>query len=448
MPAVPIIAAVSGASAAIGTAAATAVGLGTVSTLAATAIGTGIVAGGMTAIQGGDISDVLENAVTAGATTFVGGTIANAVGGTVAEVTGSQIAGSAAGSAAEALVTGGDAEDVLRSGLLGGIGAGINEARLAAADDYLSNFPGGYGEYTDVPVDISDFAELNPASFQIGDTTFTPDYSLGEGTARAPGLTVAPITTEYQVGDFDYSLGELLDGIGLKMPSVPNIDAMGGGQGIVLKTTDGYITEGGFVPNSYIASLGDPESFINKPVVDVQLSLSELQSTNEEELNRKLAGLDVARALTPYALAALTKKAYDLSREDNTSGFAMVPIPADWRSPEYNMAFTPSAPIDFGSPELLAGTQFARQPVAQIQQPMDVSTLINSLNLQQAEPLPQFGMDQIVGNINDVPMSINDIINSLGQPVQPFGMNQTIGQLNNAPASLNSIIAGIQSQYG
>jgi hypothetical protein len=298
---------------------------------------------------------------------------------------------------------------------------------------------------------MSDFADLNPASFQIGDTTFTPDYSLGQGTARAPGLTVAPINTEYQVGSFDYSLGELLDGLGLKMPTVPNMESMGGGQGIVIKTTDGYITEGGFVPNSYVASLGDPESFINKPVVDVQLSLSELQSTNEEELNRKLAGLDVARALTPYALAALTKRAYDQSREDGAaSGFAIVPIPTDWRSPEYNMAFTPSAPIDFGSPEMLAGTQWAAQPtVAMAQQPMDLSTLINSLNLPQQEQLSQFGVDQVVGNINDVPMSINDIIGNLGQnTMQPFDMNQNFGELNNAPASLNSIIAGIQSQYG
>jgi hypothetical protein len=83
------------------------------------------------------------------------------------------------------------------------------------------------------------------------------------------------------------------------------------------------------------------------------------------------------------------------------------------------------------------------------QQPMDVSTLINSLNLPQQEQLPQFGMDQVVGNINDVPMSINDIISNLGQnAMQPFDMSQNFGELNNAPASLNSIIAGIQSQYG
>ena len=113
------------------------------------------------------------------------------------------------------------------------------------------------------------------------------------------------------------------------------------------------------------------------------------------------------------------------------------------------MAFTPSAPIDFGSPEMLAGTQWSQPTVALAQQPMDVSTLINSLNLQQTEQLPQFGMDQIVGSINDVPMSINDIINNLGQnAMQPFDMSQNFGELNNAPASLNSIIAGIQSQYG
>jgi hypothetical protein len=442
MPAVPIIAAVSGASAAIGTAAAAAVGLGTVSTLAATAIGTGIVAGGMTAIQGGDVSDVLESAVKGGVTTYVGGTIANAVGSTVAEATGSQIAGSAAGSAAEALVSGGDAEDVLRSGLLGGIGAGINEARLAAADEYLNNLPGGYGEYSDLPPDMSDFADLNPASFQIGDTTFTPDYSLGSGTSGAPGLAVAPIDTEYQVGSFDYSLGELLDGLGLQMPNTPNMDSMGGGQGIVIKTTDGYITEGGFVPNSYVASLGDPESFINKPVVDVQLSLSELQSTNEEELNRKLAGLDIAKALTPYALAALTKQAYDQSRGDGAaSGFAIVPIPEDWKSPEYNMAFTPSAPIDFGSPEMLAGTQFARQPQAAAPSFYSLSDVINTLNYQSVP----FVQQQY--QMPDQSFSVPDILQQF-QTSSNVGMDDTIGNLDGSPVTLNSIIAGIQSQYG
>jgi hypothetical protein len=71
MPAVPIVLAVTGTSAAIGAGVATAIGLGTVSTAVATAIGTGVIAGGMTAAQGGDAGDVLKSAVVGGATSYV-----------------------------------------------------------------------------------------------------------------------------------------------------------------------------------------------------------------------------------------------------------------------------------------------------------------------------------------------------------------------------------------
>jgi hypothetical protein len=81
MPAVIPILAVTGASAAIGGAAAAAIGLGTVGAVAATAIGTGIVAGGLTALEGGDLSDVLESAVVGGATTYVGGSLGELVSG-------------------------------------------------------------------------------------------------------------------------------------------------------------------------------------------------------------------------------------------------------------------------------------------------------------------------------------------------------------------------------
>ena len=418
MPAVPIIAAVASVPAAIGAAAATAVGLGTVSAVAATAIGSGIIAGGITAVQGGDISDVLESAVVGGVTSFVGGTVANAVGNTVAAATGSQIAGSAAGSAAGTLATGGNVEQALTSGLLSGIGTGIDEAKLAAADEYLNSLPGGYGDYSDLPPDMSDF-DLPPS---VIDTTFAPDYSLSTGAPIVPdmgaqGIQVPTITELVDVVNqpVDYSLPIPSSSLGLQMPMVPN--------------------------------LGDPESFINQPAPNVEVNIPQLTETAPANIDTELALLDLAKAAAPYAVGALVADEV-INQEEQPSGFPILPVPADWRSPEYNMAFTPSEAIDFGTLGMLAGTQFARQPVAQIQQPMDVSTLINALNLQQAEPLPQFGMDQIVGNINDVPMSINDIINSLGQPVQPFGMNQTIGQLNNAPASLNSIIAGIQSQYG
>ena len=81
MPAVIPILAVTGVSAAIGGAAAAAIGLGTIGAVAATAIGTGIVAGGLTALEGGDLSDVLESAVVGGVTTYVGGSIGELIGG-------------------------------------------------------------------------------------------------------------------------------------------------------------------------------------------------------------------------------------------------------------------------------------------------------------------------------------------------------------------------------
>jgi len=91
MPAVIPILAVTGASAAIGTAAAAAIGLGTIGAVAATAIGTGIVAGGLTALEGGDLSDVLESAVVGGVTTYVGGSIGELIGGGTIDIPSSDI---------------------------------------------------------------------------------------------------------------------------------------------------------------------------------------------------------------------------------------------------------------------------------------------------------------------------------------------------------------------
>lgn len=365
MPAVPIIAAVTGAAGAVGAAAATAIGLGTVSAVAATAIGTGIIAGGVTAVQGGDISDVLESAVVGGATSFVGGTVAGAVGSTVAEATGSNIAGAAAGNAARALVTGGDAEDVLASGLLGGIGAGIGELEQ----------------------------DLRQEQF---DTAMTESGLAGQ-TLMDDG--VQTVLQEYEQAP---SIGQLIQELQpYEQPYIP-------------------------AENEVVM----PE-YVPPPAVD-----------NSAEL----AALGVVKTLAPMAVDAILADSATPAPEDPITGFGIVPIPGDWRSPTYNQEFTPSAPIDFGSRDLLVGTQWDKTAPS-----MDISTLMNVLNNQYIQPQvePQVGLDQIVGNLNNVPMSINDIINNIGNyQAQPFDMSQNIGQLNGAPASLNSIIAGIQSQYG
>lgn len=341
MPAVPIIAAVSGAAGAVGAAAATAIGLGTVSTIAATAIGTGIIAGGMTAIQGGDAGDVLKSAVKGGFTSFVGGSIAGAVGGAVTEATGSTILGNTLGSAAGTFATGGSAEDVLRSGLISGTISG-----LRSAEDIFNQ------------------------------------------------------------RQFEQSM-----------------------------------TESGLAGQTLMS--------------DVDQLLMDIQPTGSLDIPGTASKLDLfgaARGLAPSVITALLQKsAYEnaTTNDEGETYYPVVAAPTDWKSPDYNQPpapFTPLEPIDFGSSELLQGTQWN-----QVAKPMQIDGLMNVLNNQYIQPqaAPQFGLDQIVGNLNNMPMSINDIINNIGNyQAQPFDMSQNIGQLNGAPASLSSIIAGIQGQYG
>jgi hypothetical protein len=405
-------------------------------------IGNAIIQGALTEAQGGNF---LEGAALSGLGSVASGVIQPGIsealgGGTLGNVASSALVG---GVMAEA--SGGD---FTSGALISGIGAGINEARLAAAEEYLNSIPTeGYNPATlPTELDILDVIAAENPVFVQPDTSFTPDYSLSTGAPVIPdmgaqGIQVPTIDELVDVVNqpVDYSLPiPNVSGLGLQMPTVPNLGAMGGGQGITVPVDGGTLTEAGVIPEMFVPDLGDPNSFINQPVPDVSVNIPELPEQKPVDIETELGLLSAAKNLAPLVVGSLLANEV-INQPEQRTGFDIVPIPGDWRSPEYNMAFTPSAAIDFGSPEMLAGTQWAR--------PMDVSTLINSLNLQQ--PQQQFGMNEIVGSINDVPMSINDIINNLGQnTIQPFDMSQNFGELNNAPASLNSIIAGIQSQYG
>ena len=87
----------------------------TVSAEVATAVGSGAISATATAAGGGDASDVLKSFVTGGVTSFVGGEVSNVV----KESTDSAIAAGAASSAAKAAITGGD---VVKSALGGAAG--------------------------------------------------------------------------------------------------------------------------------------------------------------------------------------------------------------------------------------------------------------------------------------------------------------------------------------
>lgn len=139
----------------------------------------------------------------------------------------------------------------------------------------------------------------------------------------------------------------------------------------------------------------------------------------QQDIQNKLTALNVAKTVTPYAVTSiLAKEAYELAKPDAQGNlqYPIVPVPSDWTAPTYNMAFTPSAPIDFGSSELLQGTQW--------QQPVTLSGLINQLNTGPVEPqipdiLAQFQQPytvaptDIIGNLGGRPMSIADIIQGI-----------------------------------
>ncbi len=270
MPAVPIVMAVTGASAAIGAGVATAIGIGTVSTAVATAIGTGVVAGAMTAAEGGDAGDVLKSAVVGGATSFVGGEIAGAVGQSVAEATGSAAAGQIVGNVAAAGVTsGGDEDAMLKAGLLSGIGAGIKEARTAAVDDYLQSIdPQPYGDssgefdYLAATGEAADASLYPPQDFGVPVSMDTPFYS-GDMNSGVSAYTQNPDGTSTYKYD---------DGSSLTIDSSSNI-------------VD-------YIPSADILRAA-PES-------------QNLQA--ERDLEQKLAALNIAQRLAPTAVNALLEK--------------------------------------------------------------------------------------------------------------------------------------------
>jgi hypothetical protein len=138
MPAAPLLvfgAQVTGAAAAVGSAVATAVGLGTVSAAAATAIGSGVISAGITAVSGGDAGDILKSAVVSGGAGYVGGMAGGAAKGALpastSQAVSNTVSAAAAGgasSATGALAYGASPGEALEAGLKGAAVGGLTQA--------------------------------------------------------------------------------------------------------------------------------------------------------------------------------------------------------------------------------------------------------------------------------------------------------------------------------
>jgi hypothetical protein len=389
MPAVPIIAAVTGASAVIGAGAAAAIGLGTVGAVAATAIGTGIVAGGMTALNGGDVGDVLESAIKGGATSYIGGTVAPAVADVVTEATGSTIAGNVIGNVAATAVTGGDEEAILKSGLLGGINSGIDQLKDQIKSDAFDNARTESGLAGQTSVTDAELAGNIEPYKPTTDFSINPDYSLG-GTPLAEGMNAQGIQST-QVTDPFANTGTGLEGV-FDYTLPPQDDGLG------LTMNEGQV-------------LGDENSFINQPAPNVDVTIpAPVVEDNKGLLN----ALDTAKVVAGGLL--MTPPDTLVSPEEGK--FGIVPVPSEWKAPPAPRVaeFTPLAPIDFGNKEMLRGTQWEQ---------------LLSPTYGQVTPMPT--------QTNPSNMTFDELTRILG------GSRESIPTQS---LSINDVIAGIQSQYG
>lgn len=350
--------------------------------------------------QGADPTKAITNAALSYAgSEFISPEISAALGGDTA----ANIAADALVGGTKSAIQGGD---FLTGAVAGGITSGIDEAKLAAAEDYLNSIePGIAYDSTTAPTeqDVINAYNLDVTSPEV--VTYP--------------IEIAPLP----VGQELPSINDVITTISQPDVNVTPTETQTAGQYTsYTQNPDGTLTykwdDGSTITinqNSDVVGYTPSFDLVNAPVANAQ-----------QDISGKLATLDIAKAITPYALTTLlAKSAYDAVTQ-NASGqnqYPIVPVPSDWGIPQYNMAFTPSAPIDFGTPELLRGTQWDQN-----RQPMSLTDVINTLSNGASYVMPQ--------NINTSGI--------FQQQLPSVGVNDVIGSINGQPVSISSIISGIQ----
>ena len=277
--------------------------------------------------NGGDFDDALKAAAISYASTAVGNAAGN-YAGTAAQNAGRSVAmqqlaagatRAVASGATSAALRGGDAGDIgdamVRSlagyGLYRGVDYAFNEAGqaidaitgqvLADADGTLAPELTGqenlnaadlvsYADEVGVNIDAlgREIGEINPYATPIEEAPTTvdfkpSDYGLVASTTPTAGFETGDLGTglkapqvpeqEYAPaeGPVDYSLTpegtDFGTGQGLKLPTTPSLDSMGGGSGLTVDVEGGKLSELGLTPDQATPILGDPGSFVNDPNV-------------------------------------------------------------------------------------------------------------------------------------------------------------------------------------
>lgn len=192
------------------------------------------VSGGVSLLAGNSFEDSLKSALVSGLTAGASAGYADKIGQTLGFDAGS-IASKAAGNAVVAAVKAGVTdENVLES---------MVKAALSTAMSAQNDFDATERE--------GSLAKMGPDDYEMT-TDFTTGTSLSLGSNLkfgGTGLKVDDIQNAgFNVGDgaVDYGIGNVTGGggLGLTLPSSPNLNMMGGGQGITAKRDDGTTLSG------------------------------------------------------------------------------------------------------------------------------------------------------------------------------------------------------------
>jgi hypothetical protein len=367
----------------------------------------------------------------AGSTGLTGSALAGATGATIA-----------GGSTA---LTGGSAEETLRAALLGGGGAYAG----SALKDYIASM--------DVPVD---FTNMTPE--QIADATETnfindlkraglSNAQITDFINNASGTIAAPVAVSTPVADANAvnitapaSLGNVINTLA---STVPTLNVTGDRQvdqqtlnavnnaliGNVTTTPTVNVTGNRNLTADQVVNLLTTTPTANVPTVNVTGSANlnttipsvlgtiptvTTPTTNVTNTTKEKETDPVKLAQLALSAAGLLGAGSALSNTGTPTGFDVVPIPTDWKTPPKTgvAPFTPLPPINFGDRNLLIGTQwekFLDPNYGKVPEPIKYSQPSN--------------------------MSYNDLMSILGsrQGMPPA-----------SSLSINDIISGIQNQYG
>jgi hypothetical protein len=176
--------------------------------------------------------------------------------------------------AAQTAAAGGDLEETIKSGVVSGGTMYLGQQILGPGEAAAGEVEPGVGVES-YPVDAGAPPDITP--IPGGSATPVPSEIslLGDARFRTPTLGTPPPLPDANVlgsAPVDYGLGPQTTpgvdgGQGLRQPTMPNLDEMGGGQGTTIPVSGGTIGPLGFTPSGATPVLGDPGSFINDPSV-------------------------------------------------------------------------------------------------------------------------------------------------------------------------------------